>query len=149
MCQEFFLLLLKDRIVSVLEYGFIMVCTDLPATGIGEGLNFQLVRGPQKLSFRAFSRRRSSLTQSCVDFEVAHLSVFMIWRLLYPEIPTLNVLLYSTCQLVCFFFFPAEGLQQPQADDISENFTQTGWSLSSSLSTRPSTCEGLVPRLTI
>jgi len=46
-----------------------------------------------KLSFRAFSSRRSSLTQifveSCVDFEVAHLSVLMDWRLPYQEVPTL------------------------------------------------------------
>ena len=44
--------------------------------GLGEGSNFQLVRGPQKLRFRVFSSRRSSLThifaESCVDFEVAH-----------------------------------------------------------------------------
>ena len=63
--------------------------------GLGEGSNFQLVRGPQKLSFRAFSSRRSSLTQifveSCVDFEVAHLSVLVVWRLPYPEIPSLIV----------------------------------------------------------
>jgi len=26
----------------------------------------------------------------CVDFEVAHLSVLMVRRLSYPEIPTLN-----------------------------------------------------------
>jgi len=62
--------------------------------GLGEGSTFQLVRGPQKLSFRALSSRRSSLTQifveSCVDFEVAHLSAFMVWRLPYPEVPTLN-----------------------------------------------------------
>jgi len=46
------------------------------------------------LSFRAFSSKRSGLTQifveSCVDFEVAHLSVLMVRRLAYPEIPTLN-----------------------------------------------------------
>ena len=40
--------------------------------------------------------RRSGLTQtfveSCVDFEVAHLSVLMVWRLAYPEIPTLKML---------------------------------------------------------
>jgi len=29
--------------------------------------------------------------ESCVDFEVAHLSVFMVWRLPYPEVPTLNM----------------------------------------------------------
>jgi len=29
--------------------------------------------------------------ESCVDFEVAHLSVLMVWRLPYPEIPTLRV----------------------------------------------------------
>ena len=50
----------------------------------------QLVRGPQIW----VSSRRSSLTQpfveSCVDFEVAHLSVVMVWRLPYPEIPTLS-----------------------------------------------------------
>ena len=55
------------------------------------GSNFQLER--LKIEFRAFSSRRSSLTQifveSCVDFEVAHLSVFMVWRLPYPEVPTL------------------------------------------------------------
>jgi len=28
--------------------------------------------------------------ESGVDFEVAHLSVFMVWRLPYPEVPTLN-----------------------------------------------------------
>ena len=47
-----------------------------------------------KLSFRPFSSRRSGLTQifveSCVDFEVAHLSILMVWRLPYPKIcPTL------------------------------------------------------------
>ena len=49
------------------------------------------------MSFRAFSSKRSSLTQifvgSCVDFEVAHLSVFMVWRLPYPEVPTLKEVL--------------------------------------------------------
>jgi len=58
----------------------------------GKGSNFQLLRGPQKLSFKAFSSSRSSLTQtfveSCVDFEVAHLSVLMVRRLAYLEIPT-------------------------------------------------------------
>jgi len=53
--------------------GGVRVCGEL-----GEGSNFQLVRGPQKLSSRVFSSRRSSLSQifvgSCVDFEVAHLS---------------------------------------------------------------------------
>jgi len=47
-----------------------------------------------KFSFRTFSSRRSSLTQtfvkSCVDFEVAHLPVLMVQRLPYPEIPTLT-----------------------------------------------------------
>ena len=28
--------------------------------------------------------------ESCVDFEVAHLSILMVQRLPYPEIPTLN-----------------------------------------------------------
>ena len=54
---------------------------------LGEGSNFQLVRGPQKLSFRIFPSRRSSLTQmfvgSCVDFEVAHYSILMVRRLPY------------------------------------------------------------------
>jgi len=57
----------------------------------GEGSNFQLVRGSQSRVFKAFSSRRSSLTQtfveSCVDFELAHLSVLMVRRLAYPEIP--------------------------------------------------------------
>ena len=47
-----------------------------------------------KLSFKALSSRRSGLTQtfveSCLDFEVAHLSVLMVQRLPYPEIPTLR-----------------------------------------------------------
>jgi len=28
--------------------------------------------------------------ESCVDFEVAHLSVFMVWRLPYLEAPSLR-----------------------------------------------------------
>ena len=43
-----------------------------------------------KLSFRAFSSRRSSLTQtfvaSCVDFEVAHLSILMVRRLQFSDL---------------------------------------------------------------
>jgi len=31
-----------------------------------------------------------TFVESCVDFEVAHLSVLMVRRLPYPEIPTLN-----------------------------------------------------------
>ena len=34
-----------------------------PVWVLGEGSIFQLVKGPQKLSFRAFSSRSSSLTQ--------------------------------------------------------------------------------------
>jgi len=53
----------------------------------------------QNFNFRAFSSRRSNFTQifveSCVDFEVVHLSVIMVWRLPYPEIPTLIVKLKS------------------------------------------------------
>jgi len=30
-----------------------------------------------------------NFVESCVDFEVAHLSVLMVQRLPYPEIPTL------------------------------------------------------------
>ena len=62
--------------------------------GLREDSNFQLVSRPQKLSFWVFSSRRSSLTQifveSCVDFEVASLSVLMVQRLPYPEIPYLK-----------------------------------------------------------
>ena len=53
------------------------------------------------MNFKAFSGGRSSLGQtfieSCVDFEVAHLSVLMIRRLPYLEVPTLSdaVLLFS------------------------------------------------------
>jgi len=35
------------------------------------------------------------LAESCVDFEVAHLSVFMVWRLPYPEVPTLKLVVES------------------------------------------------------
>ena len=71
---------------------------------LGQGSNFQLVRGPQKLSFKAFSSRRSSLTQtfveSCVDFEVAHLSICTHGsEIATPEIPTLIV---SETFLKCF-----------------------------------------------
>jgi len=38
--------------------------------------------------------------ESCVDFEVAHLSVFMGWRLPYPEVPTLSRYLIVILQLV-------------------------------------------------
>ena len=42
-----------------------------------------------KLSVRASSSRRSSLTQtfieSCVDLEVVHLSILMVWRLTYQR----------------------------------------------------------------
>ena len=59
------------------------------------------------MSFRAFSSRRSSLTQifaeSCVDFEVAHLSVLMVWRLPYPEVPTL-IILWTIADRVHVFF---------------------------------------------
>jgi len=55
----------------------------------GEGSNFQL-------EGLKISSRRSSLTQpfveSYVDFEVVHLSVVMVWRLPYLEIPTLMVI---------------------------------------------------------
>ena len=58
------------------------------------------------MSFRVFSSRRSSLTQifveSCLDFEVAHLSVLMVRRLAYAEIPTLTVHLLDTCCLTAF-----------------------------------------------
>ena len=64
------------------------------SVGLWRGFKFQLVIGPPRLCFKAFSSRRSSLTQtfveSCVDFEGAHLSILMVWRLPYPEIPTLN-----------------------------------------------------------
>ena len=62
--------------------------------GPWRGFKFS-VRGPQKLSFRAFSSRRSSLAQifveSCVDFEVVHLSVLLVQRLPCPKIPTLTL----------------------------------------------------------
>jgi len=38
-----------------------------------------------------------TFVESCVDFEVAHLSVLMVQRLSYPEIPTLD-----TKNLQCF-----------------------------------------------
>jgi len=51
------------------------------------------------LSFRAciFKHARGAvLTQifveRCVDFEVAHLSVLMVWRLPYPKVPPLIIL---------------------------------------------------------
>ena len=63
--------------------------------GLGEGSKFSVSQRATKLNFRAFSSRRSSLTQpfveSCVDIEVAHLSILMIRRLPYPEIPTLSI----------------------------------------------------------
>ena len=36
--------------------------------------------------------------ESCVDFEVAHLSVLMVWRLSYPEIPTLSIIISKTAK---------------------------------------------------
>ena len=54
------------------------------------------IKGPQNLSFRGFSSRKSSLTQtfveSCVDFEVAHLSILMLQRLPYQRfLPRQNI----------------------------------------------------------
>ena len=52
---------------------------------------FSVSQRASKLSFKAFS---STLTQtvveSCVDLEVALLSVLMVQRLPHPEIPVLN-----------------------------------------------------------
>ena len=31
-----------------------------------------------------------TFVESCANFEVAHLSILMAWRLPYPKIPTLN-----------------------------------------------------------
>jgi len=65
--------------------------------GLWRGFKLSVSQRASKLSFKAFSSRRSSLTQtfvkSCVDFEVAHLSVLMVQRLAYPEFkfPTLNL----------------------------------------------------------
>jgi len=62
--------------------------------GLWRGFKFSVSYKASKLSFKALLSRRSSLTQtsveSCVDYEVAHLSVFMVRRLAYPEIPTLK-----------------------------------------------------------
>ena len=65
----------QSDLTCIMEFS---ACHDKGQCGwvLGEGLNFQLVKGPQKLSFRLFSNRRSTLTwtfvESCVDFEVAH-----------------------------------------------------------------------------
>ena len=52
---------------------------------IDDGVRVCVDPRASKLSFKAFSSRRSSLTQAfaegCVDFEVAHLSVLMVRRL--------------------------------------------------------------------
>ena len=52
--------------------------------GPWRGFKFS-VKWASKSSFKAFSSTRSSLTlvESCVDFEVAHLSVLMAKRLLH------------------------------------------------------------------
>ena len=62
--------------------------------GLGGGnlFKFSVSLRASKLSFKAFSSRRSSLTptfvESCVDFEVAqlHVSVLMVRRLPYKSV---------------------------------------------------------------
>ena len=49
-----------------------------------------------------------TFVEGCVDFEVAHLSVLMVQRLAYLEIPTLKQFwrgLYFTSELRADFFF--------------------------------------------
>ena len=66
----------QSDLTCIMEFN---ACHDKGQCGwvLGEGLNFQLhvVKGPQRMSFRPFSKGRSTLTQtfleSCVDFEVA------------------------------------------------------------------------------
>ena len=52
---------------------------------VGPWRGFKFSAGEMALSTKAFSSSRSSLTQTFVesglDFEVAHLSVLMVWRL--------------------------------------------------------------------
>ena len=45
-----------------------------------------------KLSFSRWSRLTQTFAETCVHFEVARLSILMVWRLPYLEIPTLMLL---------------------------------------------------------
>jgi len=81
----------------------------------GEGSNFQLVG--LKIEFyvlRYFQAEGASLTQtfveSCVGFEIAHLSILMVRRLAYPEIPALIIAITIQTKLlpVCFLLAKLE-----------------------------------------
>jgi len=71
--------------------GSFLACTVCVSMSVGGTLGKVQILEGSELSFRAFLSRRNSLTQiafveSCVDFEVTHFSIIMVWRLLYRSI---------------------------------------------------------------
>ena len=66
---------------------------------LGEGSIFQLVRGPLKIEFEGIFKQKEqfdpNLFESCVDFEVAHLSRTHGLEIAIPDIPTLK--LWACC----------------------------------------------------
>jgi len=49
---------------------------------------------------KSFCSLTQTSVESCVDFEAANLSVLVVRRLPYPEIPTSNKLVWSEMSLV-------------------------------------------------
>ena len=82
----------KSILVFDLSYECLLM-TGSECVGPWRGFKFSV-------SFRAFSSRRNSLTQtfveSCIDFKVAHLSIFMVRRLQYGRLLRLNNSVKST-----------------------------------------------------
>ena len=74
-CHDKFIRSFFDPLSVFIDDG-VRVCV-----GPWSGFNFSVSQRASKI--KAFSSRRSSLTfvESCVDFEFAHLSVLMVWRL--------------------------------------------------------------------
>jgi len=69
-----------DKSIQFLTYSVCLLTMGSECLwALRDGSNFQLIRGPQKLSFGAFSSRRASsltptLDESCIDLiEVAHM----------------------------------------------------------------------------
>ena len=54
--------------------------------GLGENTNFQFSQRALKLSFKQKEQLDAKFVETCVDFEVTHLSIPLVWRSLYRNV---------------------------------------------------------------